>query len=576
MLKNLSARISRLPGALRDALTLTSRRFTIPLLWAVVGTVAALILVEVDSSSALRRLVMASVLGLPLSIALTLAGERSGRTARFVLAAAGVVVPLVYLLTLPRTIGDASPEFHFIRFVMLVVAAHLAVSFAPYLRRGERNGFWHFNKSLFLRIATSMLLTFVFAIGLTAAVGAIDVLFDVSMPNKLYPRIWIVSLGILNTFYFLAGVPESINELQSETSYPRGLYVLSHFVMLPLTVLYFLILYAYIGRIVIEWSWPQGTVSALILGFSGFGILTLLLAYPRYDDEAGARVRMSVRVFYALLVPLAVVLFLAVWQRVAPYGITESRYLGIVVAFWLGVMGVVLAFTRGRPIRLVPMTLAVLLVIVSFGPWGMFSVSQSSQHARLESRLNAIDLQADLPVMVPADQYDEIQSITRYMIHRHGEESVDERIRVPDDVEPYERTAASLAPIIERDVDAPLRGFFQWQSTVHDAIDISDYDRIAVLNPLTIDSGPLVLDPDGPSVRVDSNLIVVDYGSVREEIEVVEIARGYDQDSGAPIIVDRIVGDWDLRFVITNLGSAPREGGYVITLLEGVVLGRVR
>ncbi len=517
---------------------------------------------------------MACLLGLPLSIALTLAGERFGPTARVITSAAGIIVPLLYLFTLPTTLGPSAPTYHYIRFGLLVAAAHLAVSFAPYLRRGQRNGFWHFNKSLFLRIATSGFLSVVCAVGLTAAVGAVEVLFDVSIPNVTYPRIWILSFGLLNTFYFLAGVPLYLDELQSESSYPRGLLVLSHYVMLPLTILYFLILYAYIGRIIIQWSWPQGTVSALILGFSGFGILTLLLIYPRYDAQARQGVRRSVQAFYALLVPLAVVLFLAIWQRVEPYGITEPRYLGTVIAIWLGMMGVVLAVTRGRPIRLIPMTLALVLVIVSFGPWSLFSISRLSQYARLESRLGQINLEAERPVMVTGDQYDEIASITRYLIHTHGEESVEDLMQVPDDAGTYERTAKALALLIERDPHAPERGFFHWQTAARDAIDVAEYDRIAVLNSLTIDETSLVLGAEGPSVRIETNLIVVEHGPIREEIEVVNIAQKQNADSAGPIIIDRTAGDWELRFVITSLGSAPRQDQHMITLLEGVVLVR--
>jgi hypothetical protein len=52
--------------------------------------------------------------------------------------------------------------------------------------------------------------------------------------------------------------------------------------------------------------------------------------------------------FHAVLVPLIVMLFLAFWRRVSEYGITESRYLGLALVAWLGIL--VLYYEEARMI----------------------------------------------------------------------------------------------------------------------------------------------------------------------------------------------------------------------------------
>ncbi len=570
---NLASRIRRMPALVRDALQRTIRRFPIPLLWAFLGTIVALFMVG-ESETTLTRILLTSALALPLSIALALAGERRGGSARFVMAAAGIIVPLLYLITLPRIFTSETPTFHFGRFWLIAAAAHLCVSFAPYLRRGERNGFWQFNKQLFLRMATALLFTGVITGGLIAAVSAIEILFGVSWPQYLQFRIWITTLGIFNTFFFLAGVPERFDALQQEKTYPRGLLVLSHYVMLPLTILYFVILYAYIGRIIIEWSWPQGTVSALILSFAGFGILTLLLAYPRYDNASRPLVQSSVRTFYAALVPLAIVLFLAIWQRVEPYGITESRYLGFIGAIWMAVIGAWLAVARGRPIRLIPMTLAFLLVVVSFGPWGAFSVSRSSQQTRLAASLDTLDLSQGTPVRIAGDRYYDIESTGRYLIRRHGEEAVEGILEIPTSAPVHARVSEALAPLIESDgIPAPAAHIFLY-GHLEEALNITGYNRAAILDPLTDGrTSSLKLSGDGPVISIKNSGIIIEVGTEVETIDAKQVSAAPRSSDDAAIVMDRQVGNWEMRFVITEFIAGTRRHDR-ITALRGLVLAR--
>ena len=94
-------------------------------------------------------------------------------------------------------------------------------------------------------------------------------------------------------------------------------------------------LYLYAGKILLAASWPKGGVAGYIIGFCGAGIATYVLVTPRRGREEFPLVRFFERVFWPLLVPLAALQFLAVWRRVSEYGLTESRYLGLVLSVWM-------------------------------------------------------------------------------------------------------------------------------------------------------------------------------------------------------------------------------------------------
>ena len=74
---------------------------------------------------------------------------------------------------------------------------------------------------------------------------ALKLLFDVSIHEELYVEIWIVTIGFFNTWFFVSGIPDDFDQLDTIYEYPKGLKIFSQYVLLPLLGLYLLILYSY-------------------------------------------------------------------------------------------------------------------------------------------------------------------------------------------------------------------------------------------------------------------------------------------------------------------------------------------
>jgi hypothetical protein len=365
----------------------TFRRFSIVICVAFLATCAALILVDYEGPAGptvLFQILLAGILGIPLLTALVLIAERMKlRTpSALALQTAGVLLLAAYAVTVPADLTRA-PSAALIQFFILAVAFHLFVAAAPFAVKGESNGFWHYNKALFLRVLTALLYSGVLYAGLSVALAALDNLFGIHVPGKRYFELWIFINGLFTTWFFLAGVPDDLPRLDTVTDYPRGLKVFAQYILFPIVLVYLVILYAYLGKILVAWDWPQGWVSKLILGFSGVGMFSLLLLHPvtgRADNGWIARVA---RWFYVILIPLVVMLFLAVWRRVSEYGITEGRYVALAMVVWLACLVVYFTLGKSRSIKFIPASLCILALIASFGPWGALSVSRQSQIARL-------------------------------------------------------------------------------------------------------------------------------------------------------------------------------------------------
>jgi hypothetical protein len=138
----------------------------------------------------LHNLLFTSALGLPLFVALALVSEKQGwRPAVNILSQiAGAVLLALYCFSLPAD-AWSHPERHAIRFALLNLGLHALVAFAPFLNKNELNGFWQFNKALFLRILTAALYSGVLYLGLALALLVIDNLFERFLSSSR-ARLW--------------------------------------------------------------------------------------------------------------------------------------------------------------------------------------------------------------------------------------------------------------------------------------------------------------------------------------------------------------------------------------------------
>jgi hypothetical protein len=372
----------------------------------------------------LYNVVIACSLGISFLLSLKFICERikTSRIITFVIQAAGLVLLIAYYFSLP-----AEPGFvDIIRYLLFLIAAHLLASFSPFLNKNfttERNGFWQFNLNLFIRILITGVYSGVLYAGLSIAILSFDKLFNVNFIPEIYGQLFFFILGVFNTWFFLSGLPENPDELESLDFYPKGLKIFTQYVMLPLVIIYLLILYLYMGKIIIQWQLPVGWVSYLILGFSTTGIFSLLLIEPLREKEGINWIRIFSKWFYIILFPLIILLFTAILRRTGEYGITERRYFVFVLACWLTFMAVYFSASKVKNIKIIPYSLCIIAFLTSFGPWSAFSVSERSQYSRLEEILTRNNILVNGKIVkavtpIPEEEAQDVSSVVQFFNER--------------------------------------------------------------------------------------------------------------------------------------------------------------
>jgi hypothetical protein len=125
------------------------------------------------------------------------------------------------------------------------------------------------------------------------------------------------------------------------------------------------------------------------LVFCTLGILTILLAEPFRNVESNWVGKLT-KIFYWLILPLLVMLWIAICTRVLAYGITESRALVLYLAIWLTFISLYNGFYKRKSLLAFPISLFIITFLYQWGgPLSAHSISFKSQSKRTEEIMSS-------------------------------------------------------------------------------------------------------------------------------------------------------------------------------------------
>ncbi len=384
------------------------------------------------------------------------------------------------------------PSLWWMHFFYLLPALLLALMIAPYLRSGDDLSVWFFNHKMWFGVVVSYVALLLFAGGLCTALWAVDILFSVPIPSEVYNDIWSFACLILGPLYALSWVPERFTFTKEDCNTPTGLKFIVNWISAPMVFIYLGVLYAYFIKILVTGEVPNGHLAYLISGFIGAGIITYLLAHPLREHGAP-----QLRLFYRILFPAMIVPvgfhFYAIWERIDAYGITESRYMLAISAIWFAFLAIAGTLKR-LPIRAIPMSLAVLMLIATIGPWSAISVSGQSQKARLETMLIENNILVNGKIVAPTvepsfETRKNISSILMYLCQTERDDLIKTWFSAPKEDNDFECIAHSLTEAMGFEFvsyysETPDENSFAFYPQDQHYKDIAGYDRLIESNYL--------------------------------------------------------------------------------------------
>lgn len=385
-----------------------SSRFPVMIISTLIGTFAFIAAIEepynVDEDFFIK-IGLFALLAFPVMISSILFSESlsfSNQKKWGIQVLFSVLIVLYYFLT--PSLSDFSTQTAIVLFILNLIA-WLSITFSGFLLKSSSLEFWQFNRKVVSRFFMSFFFTLTLYSGLALALLAVNYLFNVEIKYQRYTELFCLLTGIFATWHFAAGIPLIVRHINEEDIYPKGLKIFTHFILLPLVILYVIILYAYAIRILVLWELPHGWVSYLVLILSGVGTLSFLFIWPLRNMEKNIWIQSFFRYFYVVLSPLVILLFVAIFRRINDYGITPNRYYVLVAAIWVAFTCIYFIISKKNEIRLVPVSLVVVMMLICFGPWSAYPLSEKSQIKRLEHILTENNvLTVDNPYVIDTIQ----------------------------------------------------------------------------------------------------------------------------------------------------------------------------
>ncbi len=321
-------------------------------------------------------------IGIFLSAALELVREKYYyRQDRRLIEAFHLGLMLIFLLLCKYFYlnGSSGEQYKKFELIGIAVISYLIFLLIPIIERKKDTE--RYIQSVVVNTGETLTFSVVLFLGVTAIIGAVEILLF-NIGSNLYYYIFTFSASVFGVTFFLSRL-KGVNENMEDYDISGVGKVLLSYIVIPLIIGYTTILYIYSGKIIILMKLPKGIVSHLVLWYMTFSLFIIVMVTPLVKENK--LIEKFKRWFPLFSVPLIILAFISIFERVFQYGITENRYIIIMIIIWL--MFSMVFYIFRTDVKIVIISLISLIFVSLYTPLNMVKISEISQNRRLEKLL---------------------------------------------------------------------------------------------------------------------------------------------------------------------------------------------
>ncbi len=264
-----------------------------------------------------------------------------------------------------------------------VVTMVLSLFLLCFYRKGDDVPFWNFAQRLFVAITAGVVVGGILTLGIILFVQSLDWLFGMEV-NGWFLYIPTFCMVLLAPLLAMSQIPEGeqkhIRRIAPYTGFIKGV---SQYLFIPLLLLYIATLYVYAAKILITWQLPVGWVCYLVSASMLGMVILIFITFPLQYEQGNSFFKRLMRCLPLAMLPLLVLMSVAIGRRLSDYGITVSRLYVVVFNLWCYAVCIGLLLCRNRRIWWVPASFAVVLLLISVGPWSIPNVTEHRLQAEV-------------------------------------------------------------------------------------------------------------------------------------------------------------------------------------------------
>ena len=329
-----------------------------------------------DVSKMLGRIILVSILGFLISTLFTLIAEKlnhNTKLLKIINVITSFIVPILYFFFI---LTDIENKYQSTSLAGIFIALILIAIYFANKTNNENfsNHFSYIIKNLFV----AAIVTLIVMLGLFLCTAAVYFLiYKFSEVYKIYATIASFCWIVLFVNLYLAMLPKN----QEDYKTPKFFKVITLYTALPIYIGLIIILYIYLGKILVTHNFPSGQLNWFASFASLIGIFLFLTLKQYYNNNAF--VKWYVKLFGYILLPIIAMQCIAYNIRVLSYGFTSLRYISIVLIGISIVTAIVSLIKSGKYVPYILFLLALCSIITTTGLLNLYDVPVYEQESRL-------------------------------------------------------------------------------------------------------------------------------------------------------------------------------------------------
>ncbi len=470
--------------------------YPLTLIFSIISSIMGIRFLDSPSENTFLSLTLAFYISIPLCAKFEGALQYKNKKMR-----AFYIFVIVNLFSLFMYFDKISNKEKPLRIFLVALLYILLFFFTPSKDfKDDKSNLNHFVKSV-STLVNSLIFSMTLFLGLIFIIFSLKELFSIDFGHNIYGNLYILVMGVFFVPIFLSGIEENNNTL-----YSKFFEFLLAKVIFPLLIIYLLILYSYLGKILLTKTYPKNIVPYLTLVYS-FGAIFFYYLSKLLDNKY---INKYLKSFFILLIPIIAMTYFSIIPRLIQYSITEKRYFILIASLWFTLLILVNIFIKNKVIIFLRNSLLLFVFLSAFGPLSATNLSKSLQAIRLENLLKVSKENID------KDDLKEIYEILSYFTYNHSildtgltkeEQSPEELMKkLGFDYDPYENIENNTWYNFEASVKSYNVKDFDYY--------IPRLDKVIILNDISIELNK-------------NNQLIIKKNEVIEILEIKAVIEGF-------------------------------------------------
>lgn len=356
------------PTTLRDFCIQIAKLHPFTLGWIVAFTIYRLLSIyDVIQGTSVIDFCLAE--GFFMSLAVDIWTDYMNKRRLYVILEAITVLLVVTDCIITSYVGGFDSQANFVGHLSLMTGLVVACIFVPFVGSEVNNRTQTYSQ--IINIFKSIGLALVLSIASSILMLLLTILFHVDNYN-FYISVLLIFGVVFPAFLFVGLQRTAEKTIESKPIMFGGAFC--KFVLLPISLIYFIVLYVYLFKILFNWELPDGGLTWMVTVQMVIVLLTLygLRDYALDSDASESNVninRLAMRWLPLLIFPLLVLMTIGLVYRLNQYGVTASRIYVAAFLIWAYFIDIYLIVKQHKAsLNLIAISFAVLFVTVSVIP----------------------------------------------------------------------------------------------------------------------------------------------------------------------------------------------------------------